>query len=156
MPLYQQNGEETIYIPRDAVRKALKYNGSGQLAKMQSKYDSIFQTEYIRDFTVEDDAGNITEGVGLYTLRGVIEVCAHTQKFRGASVFLDFLKKELSDLGVKTNFPEILQAIPFSRFEQTERELLMQMTVQLAKIQQILEHIATKLDQGEKKNETDC
>ena len=85
--LVKQENDEKIYIPRNCVRKALKYNNSSQLSKMQLRYQNVFKKEYIREFSLRGSNGDVVNKVGLYTIRGVIEVCSHTQKFRGSDVF---------------------------------------------------------------------
>lgn len=154
--LVQQENDEKIYVPRDCIRKALKYNNSGQLAKMQLRYDKIFSTEYIRYFVVEGSEGDIfNSGTGLYTIRGIIEICSHTQKFRGADALLTFLREELTALGIKEDFPEISAINPLGNFDKTERDLLIQINLQLSKLEKILQTICDAITKETRDEEAD-
>ncbi|MDF2841594.1 MAG: hypothetical protein K0R00_20 [Herbinix sp.] len=153
--LVQQEEDDKIYIPRDCIRKALQYVNSGQISKMQSRYSKIFQSEYIRDFTLQVPEGGVVNGTGLYTIRGMVEVCSHTQKFRAADALMDFLKHELNIMGVQELFPEIAQIHPFTVFDKTERELLIQINLHMSKIEKILEDIKERLTEEDNHGQTE-
>lgn len=154
--LLQQEEDPKIYIPRDCVRRALRYDNSGQLSKMQSRYNKIFELEYIRDFSIKSTEDNIIHSSGLYTIRGVIEVCSHTQKFRGADTFLNFLKHEMKDLddaGAFSEIQEMEQVISMTLYEKSERELLTQMNITLTKIEKLMQAIYDRVFVEEKTEE---
>lgn len=137
--LLKQKGSNAIYIPRECIWRALNYESPSQLGKMQLRYYRLFENEYIREFYYVDNEDVRHKEIGLYTLKGVAEVCSHTQKFRGADKFLHFLQTKLLELGIKDEVLEIGTKLPLMRYENSEREVLMQMAQSLKHIEKMLE-----------------
>lgn len=151
--------DNRMYIPRDCIKDALSYKSSNQLSKMQSKYYNDFRDEYIRDFVLADDNGVTTKESGIYTIKGVLEVCSHTQKFRRADEFLKFLLKKVKELSEEEKML-ISKAIEtfnsanmapvvdrkINTIDRKEMELLIKIDLSLTRIEEILLEILNKIN----------
>jgi hypothetical protein len=91
---------------------------------MQARHDGALKGEYIRNFTFCMKDGRPVIGVGLYTIKGIIEICMHTHKFRSSDMFLNFLKEELTAMGIQESFPDLGQTSLFFSYERADGEIL--------------------------------